>query len=141
MVAIERVSIEVTNRCDKACWFCYNHSHAEADTQWDPDELVEFVRDCSMNGVKAVSFGGGEPLQYEGLFEVINRLHGCIFRSMTTNGTRMPAAMAPPFEDEPLPPELDASEPGSSSVCEDPSSVQAEPSHTHDAVHSPSPRQ
>ena len=93
MEAIERISIEVTNRCDKACWFCYNHSHAEADTRWTPDELVEFVRDCSVNGVKAVSFGGGEPLQYEGIFEVISRLQGCLFRSMTTNGLLLDSRM------------------------------------------------
>src|SRR5579885_499299 len=24
VLALERISIEVTNRCAKACWFCYN---------------------------------------------------------------------------------------------------------------------
>src|SRR6516162_9277767 len=54
---LERVSIEVTNRCAKACWFCYNHSQAEGDTRWTPEELVAFVRDCVTHGIKAVSFG------------------------------------------------------------------------------------
>src|SRR4051812_20555999 len=85
-VALERVSIEVTNRCAKACWFCYNHSQPGGDTQWTADELVSFVRDCAAHGVKAVSFGGGEPLQYEGLFDVFARLRGVLFRSMTSNG-------------------------------------------------------
>ena len=43
----ERISIEVTNRCAKACWFCYNHSRPEGETCWTPDELVGFVRDCA----------------------------------------------------------------------------------------------
>jgi MoaA/NifB/PqqE/SkfB family radical SAM enzyme len=83
---IERISVEVTNRCAKACWFCYNHSGPQAATSWTPDELVGFARDCAAGGVKAVSFGGGEPLQYDGIFEVLKRLRGAMFRSMTTNG-------------------------------------------------------
>src|SRR5688572_12594177 len=83
---IERISIEVTNRCAKACWFCYNHSHPSGSEDWTADELVSFVEDCAANGVKAVSLGGGEPLQFGGLFEILTRLRGTLFRSLTTNG-------------------------------------------------------
>lgn len=85
-MTLERVSIEVTNRCAKACDFCYNHSLPGGSTRWTPDELVGFATDCAAHGVKAVSFGGGEPLQYDGIFEVLERLRGVLFRSMTTNG-------------------------------------------------------
>jgi sulfatase maturation enzyme AslB (radical SAM superfamily) len=87
---LDRISIEVTNRCAKACWFCYNHSLPEGGTSWTADELVAFVTDCAAHGVKAVSFGGGEPLQYEGLFDVLERLRGVLFRSLTTNGLLLP---------------------------------------------------
>jgi sulfatase maturation enzyme AslB (radical SAM superfamily) len=83
---LELISIELTNRCAKACWFCYNHSLPEGETRWSVEEVVGFVRDCAANGVKAVSFGGGEPLQYPGLFDVLERLDGTLFRSLTTNG-------------------------------------------------------
>jgi MoaA/NifB/PqqE/SkfB family radical SAM enzyme len=86
MTAFERISIEVTNRCAKVCAFCYNHSLPEGDTRWTAEELVAFVRDCAGHGVKAVSFGGGEPLQFDGLFDVLARLHGVLFRSITSNG-------------------------------------------------------
>ncbi len=76
----------MNNQCAKACWFCYNHSHAGGGTAWAPDELVGFVSDCAAHGVQAVSFGGGEPLQYGGLFDVLRRLRGTLFRSVTTNG-------------------------------------------------------
>jgi len=33
---LERVSIEVTNRCAKACAFCYNHSLPGGGTRWTP---------------------------------------------------------------------------------------------------------
>ena len=83
---LERLSIEVTNRCAKACWFCYNHSQPEGDTSWTPEELVAFVRDCAAHGIKAVSFGGGEPLQYEHIYDLFERLRGVLFRSITSNG-------------------------------------------------------
>jgi hypothetical protein len=83
---LDRISIELTNRCTKACWFCYNHSQPLGDTRWAVGEVVEFVRDCAAHGVKAVSFGGGEPLQYAGLFDVLAGLRGVLFRSLTTNG-------------------------------------------------------
>lgn len=85
-MALERISIEVTNQCAKACWFCYNHSHPAGTSGWTGDELVAFVEDCAAHGVQAVSFGGGEPLQYPEIFSVLERLRGRLFRSMTTNG-------------------------------------------------------
>lgn len=92
-MAIELLSIELTNRCQKACWFCYNASAPEGETRWDIDEVVAFVTDCAAHGVKAVSFGGGEPLQYAGVFDVLRRLDGVVFRSMTTNGLLLDATM------------------------------------------------
>ncbi len=85
-MSLERVSIELTNRCTKACWFCYNHSQPGGATQWTVDELLSFIRDLAAHGVKAVSFGGGEPLQYEGLFQILRQLDGVLFRSLTSNG-------------------------------------------------------
>lgn len=90
---LERMSIEVTNRCGKACWFCYNHSQPSGATSWTPEELVAFVQDCAAHGVRAVSFGGGEPLQYEGLFDVLTRLRGVLFRSLTSNGLPLDEAV------------------------------------------------
>lgn len=86
MGGIERLSIEVTNKCTKACSFCYNNSLPGGGTTWTNGALVDFVTDCADSGVKAVSFGGGEPFQYEGLFDVLVALRGRVFRSMTTNG-------------------------------------------------------
>ncbi len=85
-MSVERISIEVTNRCSKACSFCYNGSNPGGQTCWDPDKLIGFVEDCAVHGVKAVSFGGGEPLEYEGLYDVLTALGGKLFCSATTNG-------------------------------------------------------
>jgi len=92
-LTLDRISIELTNACAKACSFCYNHSQPEGATQWTVDELTAFVLDCAEHGVAAVSFGGGEPLQYPGLFDLLGRLEGRVFRSFTTNGLLLDGAM------------------------------------------------
>jgi sulfatase maturation enzyme AslB (radical SAM superfamily) len=42
--------------------------------------------DCCEHGTKAVSFGGGEPLQSPLLLPLLKALAGRLFRSLTTNG-------------------------------------------------------
>jgi molybdenum cofactor biosynthesis enzyme MoaA len=84
---IERLSIELSERCSKGCAFCYNGSNRAGDTAWTVDDLRALVRDCAEHGVRAFSFGGGEPLEApELLFAVLAELRGRAFRSMTTNG-------------------------------------------------------
>ena len=85
-VHVERVSIELTQRCKKACWFCYSASHPNGGTEFRPQEVTAFVRDLAGHGVRAVSFGGGEPLEYEGVFDILHDLRGVLFRSLTTSG-------------------------------------------------------
>lgn len=88
---VERLSIELTNQCGKGCWFCYASSTPDGATSWTVDELVDFVTDCAAHGTRAVSFGGGEPLEYPGVFELLARLRGTLFRSFTTNGLHLAA--------------------------------------------------
>lgn len=90
--APERISIELTNACGKACWFCYNHSAPGGETRWTVDEVEALVRDCAAHGTRAVSFGGGEPLQYPDLEGLLARLRGVLFRSLTTNGLHLDRA-------------------------------------------------
>lgn len=92
-MSIELISIEPSNLCGKACWFCYNHSGPARAGGWSPEELYEFIIDCAANGVKAVSFGGGEPLEYPNMLELLARLKGKIFRSMTSNGLLLDSLM------------------------------------------------
>ncbi len=89
----DRISIELTDRCNKGCSFCYNGSSPAGANAWAPNEVLSFVKDCAQNGIRAVSFGGGEPLQYAGLFDVLAELKGLLFRSITTNGLLLDKAM------------------------------------------------
>jgi hypothetical protein len=86
MDPIDRISVEPSRRCSKGCSFCYNGSDAAGSGSWSPDDLIAFVRDCAASSVRAVSFGGGEPLEWDGIFDVLRALRGDLFRSLTTNG-------------------------------------------------------
>lgn len=83
---IELLSIDLSNYCSKQCSFCYNHSRREGNTLWKPNEVVAFASDCIDNGVKAVSLGGGEPFEYDGIYDVIDSLYPKCYLSVTTNG-------------------------------------------------------
>lgn len=85
-MSIERLSIELTNKCSKRCSFCYNSSQPNGLTSWTPQEVIDFVTDCARAGTQAISFGGGEPLEYPGLFDILHQLRGKVFRSITSNG-------------------------------------------------------
>ena len=83
---IELLSIDLSNYCSKQCSFCYNHSTREGNTVWKPSEVIDFASDCINHGVKAISLGGGEPFEYEGIFEVIEALYPKCYLSVTSNG-------------------------------------------------------
>lgn len=83
---IELLSIDLSNYCSKQCSFCYNHSHKEGNTLWQTDEFICFASDCISHGIKAVSLGGGEPFEYDGIFDIIDALYPKCYLSITTNG-------------------------------------------------------
>lgn len=82
----ELLSIDLSNYCSKECAFCYNHSRREGNTMWRPQEVIDFATDCITHGVKAVSLGGGEPFEYDGVFDVIGDLQKKCYLSVTSNG-------------------------------------------------------
>ncbi len=86
MAKIEQISIDLSNYCSKGCPFCYNSSNRDGATSWKPSEVIEFAKSCIMGGVKVVSLGGGEPLEYEGVFDIIEALYPLTYLTLTTNG-------------------------------------------------------
>jgi organic radical activating enzyme len=86
---MERISVEVSNRCGKGCSFCYSSSNPAGESEWNAEDLSAFAIDCAANGVRAISFGGGEPLEWPALDEVLARTRGKMFRSLTTNGLHL----------------------------------------------------
>lgn len=80
------LSIDLSNFCTKQCPFCYNHSDIKGNVLWKSEEIIALAKDCVNNGVKAVSLGGGEPFEYDGIFQIIDAIQPIAYLSVTTNG-------------------------------------------------------
>lgn len=58
---------------------------------WTNNSLLAFFADCASNGLEAVSLGGGEPLEYPGLLDLLDGIPHALGRSLTTNGLALDA--------------------------------------------------
>ncbi len=83
---LDRISIDLSNYCSKQCDFCYNHSTKEGNVMWSAGEIISFVLDLHKHGIDVVSFGGGEPFEFDGIFELISALMDEMYVSVTSNG-------------------------------------------------------
>ena len=83
---LDRLSIEPSRFCSKACSFCYNGSSRAGGQGFSAAEVVELATDCARHGVRYLSIGGGEPLEWPGLFDALAGLRGVVGRSFTSNG-------------------------------------------------------
>jgi len=106
VVAPVHVRIKPTNRCNHNCWYCayrtddlkLGEDMVEAD-QIPETKMMEIVDDLIDMKVKAVTFsGGGEPLLYKPLPEVVDRLGNAGIKVATlSNGTNLRGRMAEAF--------------------------------------------
>lgn len=83
---LERLSIELTRRCNKGCWFCYNASAPGGESRWSSDDVIALARDAAAHGLRALSLGGGEPLLFDGWRRVLDATRGLLGRGITTSG-------------------------------------------------------
>lgn len=85
MNKIYSVCWNITEKCNENCTFCYRTLSEDLsleDNKKIADKLIE-------HGVEKITFAGGEPLLYEGLFELaryIREKKPSILLSLTTNG-------------------------------------------------------
>jgi MoaA/NifB/PqqE/SkfB family radical SAM enzyme len=88
------VQFGITNACNLACTFCSRD--LEARSSWTIESAFEFLRDLDAAGTLEVAFGGGEPLVWKGIGELVRRLatETQLAVSLTTNGTRLSRSLS-----------------------------------------------
>jgi MoaA/NifB/PqqE/SkfB family radical SAM enzyme len=100
------IRVKPTNYCNHNCWYCAyrNDSLALGEDMsmlesFPADRMLNLAREFVEMGVKAVTFsGGGEPLLYKSLPEVIKVLAaGNIRVSALTNGSNLKGRVADAF--------------------------------------------
>lgn len=80
----ESICWNITQRCNEKCRFCYRDKQS-ADLSIE--ENMKVLDNMIQSGVKKITFAGGEPLLYPGIFELIQHAHDKgVITSMTTNG-------------------------------------------------------
>ncbi|HEY0836143.1 MAG TPA: radical SAM/SPASM domain-containing protein [Azospirillum sp.] len=106
LVAPVHIRIKPINRCNHHCWYCaYRADTLQLGEDMDLDSVIpeakmfEIVEDVVAMGVKAVTFsGGGEPLLYKPLPDVIDRLAaGGVRVGCLSNGANLRGRMADAF--------------------------------------------
>lgn len=106
VVAPVHIRIKPINHCNHDCWYCaYRVSNLTLGEDIDykdtipKDKMFEIVEDVIAMGVKAVTFsGGGEPLLYKPLPEVVKRLaEGGVKVATLTNGSNLKGKVADAF--------------------------------------------
>lgn len=105
-MAPAHVRIKPINRCNHNCWYCaYRSDQLALGEDMDlgdripADKMFAIADDIVAMGVEAVTFsGGGEPLLYKELPEVIERLRrGGVRVAALTNGSNLRGRMADAF--------------------------------------------
>ena len=86
MLSFDRISLEPSRFCSKGCAFCYNGSNLSGREGFSAADVIALATNCAQHGVRFLSIGGGEPLEWLGLFEALEGLRGVLGRSFTTNG-------------------------------------------------------
>jgi len=89
--APETVHLAITTRCNLSCPGCYV-PYGEASPDWTVAELQELIDQWAYMSVFQLAVGGGEPLLFEHLFDVLRYARKQdIVPSLTTNGVLLNA--------------------------------------------------
>lgn len=80
--------IELTRGCNLRCKHCLNNSGIPEENQLTLEECYVLVKQLAEAGIQEIRFTGGEPLIFEGIYDLIKYATDLgIFVSIGTNGT------------------------------------------------------
>ncbi|MDR3641674.1 MAG: radical SAM protein [Humidesulfovibrio sp.] len=85
------VQLNVTNRCNYRCAYCYGHYFERSKDEMDLPQILSVIDALAQRGTYRVNFVGGEPLLREDLAEIIRHAKSRgLVTAMTTNGSLVP---------------------------------------------------
>jgi MoaA/NifB/PqqE/SkfB family radical SAM enzyme len=85
----ETISIEVTTHCNSNCPHCFARAGMQGDSSLSIDLVREIITEGYAAGLRHLHITGGEPLLWQGLFEVLDYTFEVGYQSVfiNTNGT------------------------------------------------------
>lgn len=70
------IELEFTRKCNLRCLYCYSSAGEAAENELTIDEIKSVILQAKELGAKKiVLLGGGEPLLYKGLIEIVDYIH------------------------------------------------------------------
>lgn len=67
------IELEFTRRCNLRCLYCYSSAGESRDNELTLNEIKDVILQAKALGVrKVILLGGGEPLLYSGVFDIID---------------------------------------------------------------------
>lgn len=82
------VYLELTRACNLKCIHCLNNSGIKQKDELTKEDLLKLIKNFSSHGVQEIRFTGGEPLLFNGIYDLINfATEEGICTSLGTNGT------------------------------------------------------
>ena len=91
----ESLGIEVTTRCNSSCPHCFARSGIAEHKSLSTDLVKKIISEGYNVGYRSLHITGGEPLLWNGLFEVFNFSFGLGYKDLflNTNGTLLTEAI------------------------------------------------
>jgi len=91
---------ECTQSCNLKCAHCYSDSGQREPVSMSVPQVQQLIDELDANGAEFLSIGGGEPLLYPPLCEVVRHAHDRgLAVELTTNGTLVTEARAARLRD------------------------------------------
>lgn len=82
------VYLELTRACNLKCIHCLNNSGIKQKDELTKEDLLKLIKNFSSHGVQEIRFTGGEPLLFNGIYDLIRfATKEGICTSLGTNGT------------------------------------------------------
>ncbi|MEK7289676.1 MAG: radical SAM protein [Planctomycetota bacterium] len=83
------IELEFTRKCNLRCLYCYSSAGEAVENELGLDELKAVVYQARELGAKKIILlGGGEPLLYHGVMDVVDYIHSLgLQQVLFTNGT------------------------------------------------------
>ncbi|MGO9614596.1 MAG: radical SAM/SPASM domain-containing protein [Dissulfurispiraceae bacterium] len=85
------LELEFTKQCNLRCVYCYSAAGEPEEDEMNIDEIKSVIAQAlDLGAKKIILLGGGEPLLYEGLHEIVDYISGLGMQQVLfTNGTHM----------------------------------------------------
>lgn len=82
-----KLFVSISNECNLTCDHCMSDSSPQGSQSLSPEDLMQISSEAAEMGIFQITIGGGEPLIYDGIWNVISKMRDDhIGVSLTTNG-------------------------------------------------------